>query len=257
MNPLPIVTAPQSFEQCSAIFNLRTQDAIILNGQNPDTFKVVYYTDANGTEVIAQPESFTSTGQTVFVSVLNTLTNCSAMTSFDLVITPPTRISGNLIIEGCSPLNLTLVAGQLESGLTLGFYKTEQDALNETNAITDPEKYVVSDTNAIVYVVAKTAEGCISLGELKLQSAGCIIPKGISPNGDGMNDTFNLSAFNVKHLGIFNRYGQDVFSYENYTNQWYGQGSNGDELPSGTYYYVIEGIAGEHTTGWVYINRKQ
>ncbi|MNK35353.1 PKD domain protein [compost metagenome] len=255
VNPLPLVTAPQNLEQCSTVFNLRIQDAVILNGQNLDTFKVTYYTDANGTTVITQPESFLSTGQTVFASVLNTTTNCSVMTSFDLAITPATILPGNLIIEGCSPFDLTLVAGQLEPGLTLSFYKTEQDATNETNAIEDPKKYAISDINAIVYVVAKTAEGCISLGELKLQSVGCVIPKGISPNGDGMNDTFNLSAFDVKYLGIFNRYGQEVFSHENYTDQWYGQGNNGDELPTGTYYYVIERTTGERTTGWVYINR--
>lgn len=255
INPLPVVNTPQQMEQCSSVFNLRTQDITILNGQNPDIFKVIYYTDANGNTVIAQPESFSSTGQIVYASVINIVTNCSAMTSFDLVITPATILPGNLIVEGCSPFDLTLIAEQLEPGLTFSFYRTEEDASKETNVIADPKKYILPDANTTVYIIAETAEGCTKKGELKLQAAGCIIPKGISPNGDGMNDTFDLSAFDVKHLEIFNRYGQEVFSHSHYTNQWQGQANNGNELPTGTYYYAIERSSGERTTGWVYINR--
>lgn len=255
INPLPLVNIPSQMEQCSTVFNLRTQDAIILNGQNPDVFKVIYYTDINGTTVITQPESFSSTGQTIYASVINTVTYCSAMSSFDVVITPATLLSGNLIIEGCSPFDLTSITEQLEPGLTFSFYRTEEDASNETNVIADPKKYMLSDTNTIVYLIAKTAEGCAKKGELKLQSAGCVIPKGVSPNSDGINDTFDLSAFEVKQLEIFNRYGQQVFTHSDYTNQWHGQAANGNELPTGTYYYVIERSSGERNTGWIYINR--
>jgi gliding motility-associated-like protein len=177
------------------------------------------------------------------------------MISFDLFITPATLLPGNLIVEGCSPFDLTLIAEQLEPGLTLSFYRTEEDASNETNVIADPKKYILPDANTTVHIIAKTAENCTKKGELKLQAAGCMIPKGISPNGDGMNDTFDLSAFDVKHLEIFNRYGHEVFSYSHYTNQWQGQANNGNELPTGTYYYAIERSTGERTTGWVYINR--
>jgi flagellar hook assembly protein FlgD len=47
-----------------------------------------------------------------------------------------------------------------------------------------------------------------------------------------------------------------VYSKNNYTNQWYGQSDNGEELPDGTYYYVIERGSGEAITGWIYINRE-
>ena len=85
----------------------------------------------------------------------------------------------------------------------------------------------------------------------------CDIPKGISPNGDGKNDNFDLSGLDVKKVEIFNRYGQEVYSKENYTNQWNGQANNGNDLPTGTYYYMIERRNGETKTGWVYINRQE
>ncbi|WP_208022845.1 T9SS type B sorting domain-containing protein, partial [Flavobacterium jejuense] len=36
-----------------------------------------------------------------------------------------------------------------------------------------------------------------------------------------------------------------------------GQTNNGDELPDGTYYYVIEFADMDSKTGWIYINRQQ
>jgi hypothetical protein len=41
-----------------------------------------------------------------------------------------------------------------------------------------------------------------------------------------------------------------------YTNEWIGQSNAGDELPDGTYYYVIEFKNNQPSkTGWIYINR--
>ena len=78
--------------------------------------------------------------------------------------------------------------------------------------------------------------------------------KGISPNGDGDNEEFLLA--DVKSLSIFNRYGSKVYSHgANYTNEWHGQSISGNELPDGTYYYVITRSSGESITGWIYINR--
>ncbi|WP_415776934.1 gliding motility-associated C-terminal domain-containing protein, partial [Flavobacterium gelidilacus] len=37
--------------------------------------------------------------------------------------------------------------------------------------------------------------------------------------------------------------------------QWYGQSDNGNELPTGTYYFVIERDNVETKSGWIYINR--
>ena len=85
----------------------------------------------------------------------------------------------------------------------------------------------------------------------------CEIQRGISPNGDGLNDFFDLEQLGVKNLSIYNRYGTKVYSKSSYTNQWVGQSDNSDELPDGTYFYVIEFNSGEASkTGWIYINRE-
>ncbi|MFY7937746.1 MAG: gliding motility-associated C-terminal domain-containing protein, partial [Flavobacterium sp.] len=62
---------------------------------------------------------------------------------------------------------------------------------------------------------------------------------------------------NVKNLGIFNRFGTKVYSKSGYTNEWIGQSNDNNELPDGTYFYVIEFNDNQPTkTGWIYINRE-
>jgi len=89
-----------------------------------------------------------------------------------------------------------------------------------------------------------------------VESTFCDIQKGISPNNDGKNDYFDLAGFNVKKLTIFNRYGTEVYTRTNYTNEWRGQSSKDKELPDGTYYYVIERSGVPSKTGWIQINRQ-
>ncbi|NHN28164.1 T9SS type B sorting domain-containing protein, partial [Flavobacterium jejuense] len=98
---------------------------------------------------------------------------------------------------------------------------------------------------------------CYDTGNLTVTTIQCTIQKGISPNNDGKNDSFDLSYFNVNKLEIFNRYGREVYTKSNYEDEWSGQTNNGDELPDGTYYYVIEFADMDSKTGWIYINRQQ
>jgi gliding motility-associated-like protein len=113
-------------------------------------------------------------------------------------------------------------------------------------------------TDAGIYTVTITThEGCVSQGSIEVENTNCLLPRGISPNGDGMNDSFDLTGFNVAKLSIFNRYGREVYSKTNYTNEWIGQTDGGDELPTGTYFYSMERANGESKTGWVYINRQE
>ena len=72
------------------------------------------------------------------------------------------------------------------------------------------------------------------------------VPNAITPNGDGMNDMllvdeliFDAIDFPKSEMVIFNRWGDVVFRASPYNNDWRGQATNGDELPEGTYYYVL------------------
>jgi gliding motility-associated-like protein len=102
-----------------------------------------------------------------------------------------------------------------------------------------------------------TATGCETKKTITVETIHCNIQKGISPDGNGVNDNFDLTLMDVKKLEIFNRYGIKVYEQSNYTDQWKGQSNKGDNLPSATYYYVMELNKGEIKTGWIYLIREK
>jgi gliding motility-associated-like protein len=265
VNPMPVATAPGTVELCAnttgeAIFNLTQQDVVILGNQDPALFTVTYYAneqDVQNNIPITEPDAFASSGQTIY-AVVNAIagSNCTVGTQFNIIAVQPPVIAEVIEYTGCSPFNLTAIAAQEGESVTSTFYADESDALAGTNAITDVTHFIDADNEATLYIVAKNIQGCITTGILSLNPGNCTIPRGISPNNDGLNDRFDLSGFNVEQLSIFNRYGAEVFSLANYTDQWHGQTDNNNDLPTGTYYYSIKTNSGEQKTGWIYINRE-
>tara|TARA_B110000285_G_C14986367_1_gene544046 strand:- start:685 stop:993 length:309 start_codon:yes stop_codon:yes gene_type:complete len=85
------------------------------------------------------------------------------------------------------------------------------------------------------------------------------IPKGFSPNGDGVNDEFiiaGLHKFKNNALEVFNRYGHSVHQQSNYQNYWDGIANKKEKiLPAGPYYYALTtGNLQQVVKGWGYIN---
>ena len=262
--PAPGAVAPgsEALSKCAdgsgnAAFDLTGLDATILDGQSPTEFTVAYYAspeDAASGNAIAPANDFTTAGQLIYAVVTNTNTGCQASIQFEVIVLAQPALPGVSTFQGCSPFDLVSIAGAPEAGTTYSFHASEGEALDNTGAIATPEGYIVPGNAGSVFIRATGETGCVQVGELLLEPGNCIIPRGISPNGDGHNDSFDLSGFDVRMLSIYNRYGTRVYSKGNYTSQWSGQSDNGQELPTGTYFYVVEAQGG-NSTGWVYINR--
>lgn len=70
------------------------------------------------------------------------------------------------------------------------------------------------------------------------------IPSLFSPNGDGINDTWEILGIEEYpncNIRVFSRWGQLVFQTTGYSKQkrWEGTSKSGRELSEGAYYYVI------------------
>ena len=91
------------------------------------------------------------------------------------------------------------------------------------------------------YTVTVTADGCSITETVSFtEETNCIIPQAISPNGDNVNDSFDISFLDVENLKIFNRQGLLVYEKNDYTNEWFGQSKNDKELES----FYSENISG-------------
>jgi gliding motility-associated-like protein len=138
---------------------------------------------------------------------------------------------------------------------------------NNTTAGSTPILNVTSFINSqpntlelpIVFNITVTnANGCDKVRSVTVDNDFCGVQRGISVNNDNLNDYFDLRLLDVKKLTIFNRYGMIVYDKPGYYNEWKGQSNDGDELPDGSYFYVIDFNNTENPAklGWIYLNRE-
>jgi len=71
----------------------------------------------------------------------------------------------------------------------------------------------------------------------------CIATTLITPNGDGLNDNFEIpclenESFPNNKITIFNQWGDEVFAAQPYENNWQGT-FNDQDLPVGTYFFIL------------------
>jgi gliding motility-associated-like protein len=202
---------------------------INLNNSTPGNYNITYTITAN--PATCQVAGTNTTQVTIIAPVTIELTGGCQSVSYILTATP---VNGSFVPETAT------YSWENASGIVVG----------------TTQSIVVTVIGA--YTVTVTVAGCETVSSpFSVDSIFCVIQKGISVNNDGLNDTFDLTGYDVKNLSIFNRLGVKIYSRNNYIDEWGGQSDNGDELPDGTYYYVIGRNNGETKTGWIYINRAQ
>jgi gliding motility-associated-like protein len=146
---------------------------------------------------------------------------------------------------------------------TINWLSSSNTVLSLNTAVFNVTDYVHSVSTipqlpVIFNVNVTLPNGCSVSHNKSIPKIYCDIQRGISPNGDGDNEFFDLELMDVKKLEIFNRYGIKVYSKQDYKTQWVGQTDSGLQLPDGTYYYVIDfNTDRQSATGWIYLNREK
>ena len=109
---------------------------------------------------------------------------------------------------------------------------------------TDRLRPLASPTVTTTYTLSAGAGGCADSDEVTVTVRPPIrIPNAFTPNGDGRDDTWQIEfieQFPDNTVTVFNRWGNRIFSADNYSraNEWRGD-INGSPAPVGTYYYVV------------------
>ena len=119
---------------------------------------------------------------------------------------------------------------------------------------------ITVDTSGKYWVYAADTNGCGSDTAfiLKVNARKPLQFRNVfTPNDDGKNDlwrVFNIEMYIPAKITIFNRWGMEVYSSNDYKNDWNGE-SKGEKLPQGTYYYILETKDGKILKGAVNILR--
>ncbi len=222
--------------------------------------------------------------------------NISGATSSSLTINPSTAADAssnyNVIVSGtCFPddtsINVSLTVNAIpvaaassnsptciDSTINL----TAQTVNGGTYSWTGPNGYTSSNQNPTItpatlsdsgnYVLTVSANGCTSAPSAAYVTVDTCaefhIPDGFSPNGDGTNDLFVIRGilnFPNNTFVIYNRWGNKVFEANPYQNTWDGNSDGGltiggNQLPVGTYFYVLDlGDGSPVYKGTIYLNR--
>lgn len=111
---------------------------------------------------------------------------------------------------------------------------------------------VVSPADDTMYTLAvKSGEGCSLTTQVFVKVLKKLsVPNAFSPNGDGINDEWNVKYLNTypnATVIILNRYGEKVYSGGSQAKGWDGRYS-GTDAPAGTYYYLIDPRNGRRVT---------
>lgn len=113
---------------------------------------------------------------------------------------------------------------------------TIQDPTNPITAVSVP----LGETAVLSWTI-NNGLCAVSSSTVQLTNNNCLdgffIPTLFTPNGDSINDTFEirgLDKFAQNDLIIVNRNGNEVYHASNYKNDWAGTGLN-----EGTYFYVL------------------
>ncbi|MCX2575345.1 T9SS type B sorting domain-containing protein [Pedobacter sandarakinus] len=156
------------------------------------------------------------------------------------------------IISGQSVILDGKLSGDYET-----FYWTPSDYLDDPNSLTP----TASPPTDITYTLnATTKLGCSMSSDAVFIRVypKIVIPNTFSPNGDSVNDTWNIpaaAAFPNPILKVTNRYGKLVYESTGTFKPWDGK-SNGRELPPAVYYYTIYFNEDFKTyTGWINLIR--
>ncbi|WP_183562086.1 gliding motility-associated C-terminal domain-containing protein [Mucilaginibacter sp. SP1R1] len=142
-------------------------------------------------------------------------------------------------------------------GTNVSYYWTPADNLSSSTVL-NPIAGPTEDATYTLHVVSNVGCGAEATDDVFIRVyKKVVVPNTFTPNSDGINDTWAIEALDTYPASItqvFNRYGALVFKSTGYTQAWDGR-YGGQDVPSGTYYYMIDLKNGNVLKGWVLVMR--
>jgi gliding motility-associated-like protein len=201
------------------IITINGKDEVVLNTDPvavKDSISMLETDEASSGNLLTNDSD--ADGDTIIVSALNGFTNADEAVLGEY---------GNLVWE----TNGDFV-------FTLDNDNEDVNGLMDDEYLVETFSYQLSD-NKNGYSTATLKITIIGVSQI----TPIVVSDGFSPNGDGVNDAFeieNIEDYPNNELIVYNRWGTIVFDMKNYDNTWDGKSSITEKiLPVGTYFYVL------------------
>lgn len=201
----------------------------------------------------------------------------SGSASLDWLIQPPTLVPFSESIVVSATVTPTLLVDyqwqentgteanptwqSLSDGVVVSGSQTNRLVLSNADVSYGGRQYRLKIDNALYACQPSRYSTIVQIGVAEL-----IIPNAFSPDGDGVNDVWEIQGLNTGkayRLRVFNRWEIKVYESTLYNNDWTGTSniqsfiSADNRLPEGTYFYVIEWEDGTPPNrGFLYIKRR-
>ncbi len=249
-----VTGANSCYDSASIEVNVRATPTFTISPDNKTcTNKTVQLTAGGGTSylwtpsaLVTDPTSSTPTTKnnattTFSVKIKDNACNDSATLTTIVRIVPPPSIQ----ISKSNDINCFTSSSQLIATGANSYIWTPSTGLSSSSifnpvaSLTAPQQYLVTGTD--------TSTGCTGSATIAINvtppfQPKFFVPNAFSPNGDGLND-----CFEIKHYGtvvsaeilIYNRYGNIVFHTKNIAECWDGY-YKGSIAETGNYVYYIK-----------------
>lgn len=170
----------------------------------------------------------------------------SSSCAFNVTVTN----SNDPIITGC-PTQIMVDADESAKAIVT-WDEPQASTLCGTVAITkshEPGSAFAVGTTSVIYTFTDDtgrSSTCTFDVMVKESTLEFTISKAVTPDGDGINDTWvleNIENFENNTVVVVDRWGNMIFQATGYDNEsifWDGTNQNGVVVPTGTYFYTIE-----------------
>lgn len=188
------------------VFDLASKNEEILDGQNPNDLIITYHDSYSNAEFDNDPLPFqyyntTPFNEVVYVRIENAANvNCFSIRMLTLIVLETPQAFNAIQIQ-CSDTPTTLfnltnsnetLTGNIADRST-SFYSSLNEALNNTNEITNNGSYTnISNPQTLYVRVTNDGKGCFSISELELQISNTNVSNTqiVNCDTDGIEDGF-------------------------------------------------------------------
>ncbi len=182
---------------------------------------------------------------TYYVSYINGMTKCESLKNKVRVFIVKTQPKISVLEPTCGLKN-GVIKVDYDGGFAPYEFKINDEVINS-------DKHIINSGIYYIRIKESSMKQCQFDTTLNVPCKELKISQLLTPNNDNNNDVWEIdfaSTFSQVQVKIYNRWGDMVYeSKVPYTDDWNGiankGNSTGNQLPAGTYYYIIDKKNGE------------